>query len=96
MWLPVAHAQKECQLESCSLLAGDEAVLVEGFADFARQVTRRIGLLEHWQFLLPRLPEQIDISAVTSGKDGGDVWACLTDASISLRPGEFWKHHIDE
>jgi hypothetical protein len=36
---------------------GNEAVPVKGFADFARQVTRGIGFLEHWQFLLPRLPE---------------------------------------
>jgi hypothetical protein len=88
MWLPIAHAQKECQLDSCGLLVGNEAVLVEGFADFAPQIAPGIGLLEHWQFLLPRLPEQIDISAVTSGKGGGEVWACLTDASVSLRPAE--------
>ena len=33
MWLPIAHAQKECQLESSGLLVGDQAMLVESFAE---------------------------------------------------------------
>jgi hypothetical protein len=47
MCLPIAHAQKACQLESCGLLVGNEVVLVEGFADFAPQIARGIELLEH-------------------------------------------------
>ena len=57
MWVPIAHAQKQCQPESRALFGGDEEMLVEGFAYFARQIARRVRLLEYWKSLLPCLAE---------------------------------------
>ena len=57
MWVPIAHAQKQCQLESRALFGGNEEVLVECFAYFARQIARRIRFLEYWKSLLPCLAE---------------------------------------
>jgi hypothetical protein len=47
MGLPIAHAEKECQLESRALFGGDQAMLVEGFTYFARKIARRVRLLEY-------------------------------------------------
>ena len=57
MWVPIAHAQKQCQLESGAPFGGDEEMLVEGFAYFACQIARRVRLLEYWKSLLPCLAE---------------------------------------
>lgn len=71
MWFPIAHAQKECQLESCALLGGDDPVQVECLADFARQVARRVWPLEDWQTALPRLHEQFDVGPVAVANIAG-------------------------
>ena len=57
MGLPIAHAEKECQLESRALFGGDQAMLVEGFAYFARQIAWRVRLLEYREPPLPCLAE---------------------------------------
>jgi hypothetical protein len=94
MWVPIAHAQKQCQLESRALFGGNEEVLVECFAFFARQIARRIRFLEYWKSLLPCLAEQFNVRTVASGEYGWDMRSGFTDASICLRAAESGKHDV--
>ena len=57
MWVPIAQAQKQCQLESRALFGGNEEVLVECFACFARQIAWCVRLLEYRESPLPCLAE---------------------------------------
>ena len=57
MGLPIAHAKKECQLESRALFGGDQAMLVEGFTNCACQIAWCVRLLEYRESPLPCLAE---------------------------------------